>query len=57
MQCFHCSGKNKTYMQVWPMKNKLYNFSNSAFELNTHIKLALFNIKKNDKIHANNFNF
>lgn len=37
VQHFHCFGKNGIYVQVQVMKQKLYNFSDSAQELNVLI--------------------
>ena len=36
------------------MKSEMYNFGDCTYEL--YLKLALCNINKNSKIHANNLN-
>lgn len=48
------------HMHVLGKKYKLYNFGDSACELNVLIftsKMVLHSIKMNSKIHANNLNF
>lgn len=58
--CFCCSRNNKTHMHVLGTKHKLYNFGDSAYELNVLIftsKTVLHSNKMNSKIPANNLNF
>ena len=58
MPCFHCPGRNETHTRVRTTKYQVCNFGVSVHELNLlylHLKLALYNIKRNAKIYANHF--
>lgn len=52
MQLFHSSIKNEMHMHIQGLKYKLCDFGDPHMSL--HLKVALHEIKINDKICANN---
>lgn len=60
MLCFHSFDKKKILIHAWTTKYKLYNLSDSAYELNALIfvfETALPSIKTNGKLYVNNLKF
>lgn len=56
MHHFHCSGKNEIHMYVGSRKQELCTFGDSAILL-FYLKLTLYDIKVNGKIHVTNLKF